>query len=101
MAALKIILIIVFTSALVLPEFFISAQGELADVCEIGNIEKSCSNSEPAQCRQLLEKCDEYYKQEAVRIGEDINKTAKEKQTLQNKVSTLRKQIQNLEYQIE
>ena len=78
----------------------ISAQGELTEVCEISNIEKNCAAIEPSQCRQLLEKCDEYYKQEAVRIGEDLYKTEKEKQTLQNKVSGLRKQIQNLEYQI-
>lgn len=93
-------LIIVFTSALVLPGFFVLGQGELAEICEINNIERSCNSSEPAQCRQLLEKCDAYYSQEATRIGQDISKTEKEKQTLQGKVSGLRKQIQNLEYQI-
>lgn len=100
MGILKITVFIVFTSALMLPEFFISAQEQLADICEISSIEKSCSVLDPVQCRQLLEKCDEYYKQEAVRISDDLSKTEKEKQTLQNKVSSLRKQIQNLEYQI-
>ena len=88
------ILVIVFASVLMLPppsyQGVISAQGELTEVCEISNIEKNCAAIEPSQCRQLLEKCDEYYKQEAVRIGEDLYKTEKEKQTLQNKVSGLR-----------
>ncbi|MBI2449932.1 MAG: hypothetical protein HYV47_00175 [Candidatus Nealsonbacteria bacterium] len=94
------IIFIIFASALALPEFFISAQGEFAEICDINNIEKSCSSIEPTQCRQLLEKCDQYYKEESARIGQDLSKTEKEKQTLQNKVSSLRKQIQNLEYQI-
>src|SRR3989338_8607264 len=100
MRALKIIIFLIFTSALVLPEFFISAQDELADVCEIKNIESQCGSSGPSQCRDLLEKCDDYYKQEALRVGEDIGKTEKEKQTLNNKISSLRNQIKNLEYQI-
>jgi len=100
MRALKIIIFLIFTSALVLPEFFISAQDELADVCEIKNIESQCGSSGPSQCRDLLEKCDDYYKQEALRVGEDIGKTEKEKQTLNSKISSLRNQIKNLEYQI-
>lgn len=94
------IIFIIFASALILPEFFISAQGELSEVCNIDNIESNCENSNPSQCRELLEKCDEYYKEEAARVGHDLTKTAKEKQTLQDKISGLRKQIQNLEYQI-
>lgn len=100
MKFLKIIILMIFASALILPEFFVLGQGELAEVCDINNIEKSCNSLNPTQCRDLLEKCDEYYSQEALRIGQDINKTQKEKQTLQDKISGLRKQIQNLEYQI-
>lgn len=100
MRILKTIIFIIFTSALILPEFFIFAQGQLAEVCDINNIEKNCDSFDPVQCRQLLEKCDDYYKEEAIRIGQDLTKTEKEKQTLQDKVSSLRRQIQNLEYQI-
>src|SRR3989338_8808911 len=100
MRALKIIIFLIFTSALVLPEFFISDEEELADVCKIKNIESQCGSYGPSQCRDLLEKCDDYYKQEALRVGEDIGKTEKEKQTLNSKISSLRNQIKNLEYQI-
>ncbi|MBI2626456.1 MAG: hypothetical protein HYW69_02600 [Candidatus Nealsonbacteria bacterium] len=93
-------LLTVFASAFALPKLFIFAQEQLSDICQIQRIEASCNNSDPSQCRELLEKCDEYYKQEAAKISQDLSKTEKEKQTLQNKVSSLRKQIQNLEYQI-
>lgn len=93
MKAIKIIIFLIFASV-------VSAQGDLAEVCEINNIEKSCGALEPSGCRQLLEKCDEYYKQEALRVSEDIGKTEKEKQTLNSKISGLRSQIKNLEYQI-
>lgn len=105
MKTFKIIIFLIFASALILPpsppvERVIFAQSELAEVCEISNIERSCNTLELSQCRQLLEKCDEYYRQEATRIDQDLSKTEKDKQTLQGKVSSLRKQIQNLEYQI-
>lgn len=100
MKSLKIIIFIIFASALILPKFFISAQSDLADICEIGNIEKNCDILGASQCRQLLEKCDGYYKDEASRISQDLGKTEKEKQTLNGKISSLRNQIKNLEYQI-
>src|SRR3989344_2111466 len=99
MISIKIIVFIIFASALVLPEFLISAE-DLAKTCDINNIEKNCDNLGASQCRDILEKCDEFYKQESARVGQDLSKTEKEKQTLQNKISGLRKQIQNLEYQI-
>ena len=72
----------------------------MSEICEIQSIEKSCNSLNPSQCRQLLEKCDEYYKKESARVGQDLSKTEKEKQTLQNKISNLRSQIKSLEYQI-
>jgi len=101
----KIIFLIIFSSALISPSppyqgGVIFGQNDLVDICDINNIEKSCNTSNPSQCRDILEKCDEFYKQESARVGQDLSKTQKEKQTLQNKISGLRKQIQNLEYQI-
>lgn len=100
MKILKTVAFVIFASALMLPKFFIIAQGELSETCDINNIEQGCKRLDPTQCRQLLEKCDEYYKQEALRVSQDISKTQKEKQTLQNKISNLRSQIKSLEYQI-
>src|SRR3989344_6510115 len=100
MKILKTIILLIFASALVLPGLFVSAEEQLSEICEIQSIEKSCNSLNPSQCRQLLEKCDEYYKKESARVGQDLSKTEKEKQTLQNKISNLRSQIKSLEYQI-
>lgn len=85
----------------ILPNFLILAQEEnLGNTCQLEKIETACQQLEPAQCRQLLEKCEAYYGQESARIEADINKTQKEKQTLQNKINTLKSKIKNLDYQI-
>ena len=54
----------------------------------------------PADCKNLLEQCADYYDQQSELISQDITKTTQQKNTLQNQVSTLKKKIQNLEYQI-
>ncbi|MBU4205002.1 lytic murein transglycosylase, partial [Patescibacteria group bacterium] len=38
--------------------------------------------------------------EESARIAEDLTKTEKEKKTLQNQISTLKKKVQNLDYEI-
>jgi peptidoglycan hydrolase CwlO-like protein len=53
-----------------------------------------------ADCKNLLQKCAEYYDAESAKISEDITKTAAQKSTLQTEVSSLKKKITNLEYQI-
>lgn len=72
----------------------------LEDICQLDNIEQKCQNISPTECRKLLERCEQYYQEESDRIATDINKTEKEKKTLQNKIYTLNQKIKNLSYQI-
>ena len=51
-------------------------------------------------CKNLLQKCSDYYDAQSAKISEDITKTSAQKSTLQTEVSSLKKKIQNLEYQI-
>ncbi len=82
---------------LALPVF---AEENLGEVCGLENIEQECQKLEAAECRKLLEKCEQYYNEQSQKIEEDISKTAQEKKTLENKISTLKNKIKNLEYQI-
>lgn len=73
----------------------------IEEVCQsIEIIEKECDNLSASQCRALLEKCDEYYREKSAQIEKDLAKTQQEKKTLKNDIYTLRKKIENLSYQI-
>lgn len=93
---LSSILIFVFCPLI----FSVSAEENLEEVCQLENIEKQCNQLNPTECRQFLEKCEEYYSQQSEEISKDINKTESEKKTLQNTISGLNKKIKNLDYQI-
>ncbi len=91
-------LIILIFSLLLLPGFVFSE--DLETLCQLNRIEQECSNLEPTECRQFLEKCEAYYNQLSQEIGEDLSKTEAEKKTLENKVNSLQKRIKSLDYQI-
>jgi len=92
------LLAIVFISALFLPKFILAEN--LEEICQLEKIEEQCGKLEPAEYRNLLEKCEEYYRKQSEEIEKDISKTGAEKKTLENKIYTLNKQIKNLDYQI-
>ena len=94
----KTTLLVVFV--LFLTPLFTTAEENLEETCKIESIEARCQGIEPSECRKLLEKCEEYYKNESDRIQQDLAKTEQEKKTLQNKVSSLRKKIADLTFQI-
>ncbi len=96
---LKIILFLIFSSALILPGFIIGEE-DLESICNLNNIESECERMSDSECTNLLKKCEKYYQEEQERISADINRTTQEKQTLQNKVYSISKKIQNLDYQI-
>jgi len=73
---------------------------DLNEVCQLDRIEQECKDLNPTECRKLLEKCDEYYKNLSIEIQKDISKKEKEKNTLKNKINILQKKIKDLEYQI-
>ncbi|MFA5878203.1 MAG: lytic murein transglycosylase [Candidatus Staskawiczbacteria bacterium] len=95
----KTIIFFALAAILFLPNFVFAE--DLATSCsQVVNNNLTCQNMTGTDCRALLEKCAAFYEQESIRIGEDITKTEKEKKTLQNQVATLKKKVQNLEYQI-
>ena len=96
----KIIILSVFIPVLILPGFVIFGEENLAETCKLEKVELDCKNLSGADCRKLLERCEQYYNDEAKKIEADISKTQQEKNTLKNKISSLSQKIKNLEYQI-
>jgi peptidoglycan hydrolase CwlO-like protein len=103
------ILLSVLVSALVAPIFFaigdkienaFAADEALKTLCKIDYIERAEQNLSEDDYKALLEKCERYYEQEISRTEGDIAVTSKEKKTLQNKIYSLKKKIQNLDYKI-
>jgi len=93
-----IITLLLMSSALIVPSF--SFAENLEDVCNLNTVEQQCSVSSESACRSLLEKCEKYYSEQSDTIAENIDRTETEKETLENKISSLNKKIKNLNYQI-
>lgn len=102
---IKKILLVIFISALILPNFILNlsfsvlAEENIEEECR-SLAEQGCENIPSVECRKLLEKCEVYYREESARIEADLSKTEQEKKTLQNKIYTLSQKIKNLDYQI-
>jgi len=83
----KLILLVIFISAFLLPKFLIFAQeNEITD---------------PIEERQQLEEELKKIEEELAKIEGDISKTEKEKKTLENQIYLLKKQIEKLNLQIQ
>lgn len=83
------------------PVAVLAQSGDLAAQCAaISESTNVCSGISDADCKNLLQKCSDYYDEQSAKIAEDITKTAAQKSTLQGEISTIKKRIQNLEYQI-
>ena len=95
---LLFLLILVF----VLPNLksFAEENENLEEICQLEKIEEECEKLSSTDCRKLLEKCENYFEEKSAQIGEDLTKTQAEKRTLENKIYTLRKRIESLDYQI-
>ena len=93
---------IILTIALALyPNNFSSAEDLATSCAAISESSSGCSSTlSSADCKTLLQKCADYYDQQSAQISEDLTKTAAQKSTLQTQVSSLKKKITNLEYQI-
>jgi peptidoglycan hydrolase CwlO-like protein len=105
----KPILLFIFISALVMPNFFVinnrvesasAADGALEELCKIDYIERAEQKFSENDYKALLEKCEKYYEAEISRTEGDIAVTKKEKKTLQNRIYSLKKKIKNLDYKI-
>jgi membrane-bound lytic murein transglycosylase B len=89
---------LLFTVVLLIPGFLLAE--DLSSACELNAIESQCNSLSPTDCKQLLEKCEQYYTDQSNAIENDMNETAAQKKTLQNTISTLNTKIKNLSYQI-
>lgn len=95
------LLIVIFIFILVLPAAALVQAGEdLEQVCQLEKIERECDKLGKTECRELLEKCERYYREQSEEIEQDLNKTGEEKKTLENKIYSLKRKITNLNYQI-
>jgi len=84
----------------VLPSFAFLAEEDLEETCKIETLEELKDDLPQTEYRQILEKCQDYYQELSLEIEKDITKTEKEKNTLTNQISLLKKKIKNLDYQI-
>ncbi len=55
-----------------------------------------CPSLSAADCKILLKKCADYYDEQSNQIEQDLTKTSAQKNTLQNKISSLKQKIQGL-----
>lgn len=78
----------------------VQSEEDLSVICQWENIEPSEKTLSAADFRALLEKCKVYYDKKTVEIGKDIDKTAQEKKTLNNKIAELKSKVTKLQYEI-
>jgi len=86
---------------LLAPGFSLAQTADLAATCaSISESASGCPGLSSDACKDLLQKCADYYDDQSAQVSEDLTKTTQQKNTLQNQISTLKKKIQNLESQI-
>ena len=77
----KLIFLVILISAFSLPDFLILAQDlpNLEELCQsMDRIDNECQTLSPSDCRQLLEKCSQYYEEKSAQIEKDLSKTQQE-----------------------
>lgn len=75
--------------------------GDLGTQCvALTNSNTGCPNISSADCKVLLQQCADYYDQQSIQLAQDLTKTAAQKNTLQNQITSLKKKIQGLEANI-
>lgn len=84
---------------LLMPVFVLAEDLEL--ICkQIAESDNSCQSLSANECRATLEKCAAYYDSQSAEIAQDLTKTKQQKNTLNSQISSLKKKITGLEYQI-
>jgi membrane-bound lytic murein transglycosylase B len=89
-----------------LPVFFVFAFTQqtslnLADVCESdANLEAECGNDSKADCKKILEDCQNYFEEKKAQVEKEVTQTAQQKKSLKTQVSGLDQKIKDLSYQI-
>jgi membrane-bound lytic murein transglycosylase B len=89
-----------------LPVFFVFAFTQqtslnLADVCESdANLEAECGSVSKADCKKILEDCQNYFEEKKAQVEKEVTQTAQQKKSLKTQVSGLDQKIKDLSYQI-
>ncbi|MCX6721138.1 MAG: hypothetical protein NT026_00835 [Candidatus Staskawiczbacteria bacterium] len=74
---------------------------DLGSQCaSVADLSTGCPNMSSADCKIFLQKCADYYDQQASAIAKDLTKTAQQKSTLSSAIAQLKKKIQGLEADI-
>ena len=94
------LIILFFVVAIFTPSVFITAEDLATQCATVSESSSGCPNLSSADCKTLLQKCSDYYDQQAEQLAQDITKTSQQKNTLSNQISGLKKKIQSLEAQI-
>ncbi len=93
-------LFLTFFVSLFLPLYGQVQAQDLEAKCAAVSQNNGCTELSAAECKVFLQQCSDYYDQQSAKIAADLTKTSQQKNTLANQVSLLKKNIQNLEYQI-
>jgi peptidoglycan hydrolase CwlO-like protein len=92
------------TTGFLLPAVFVFAQQtslNLDNVCnDDSQLEAECDKVDKAECKKILEDCQNYFEDKKAQIEKEVAQTAQEKKTLKNQVSSLDKKVKDLSYQI-
>ena len=73
---------------------------DLGTQCDSITSSGCSSNLSSADCKNLLQKCDDYYTQQSAQLAQDLTKTSAQKDTLQTAISKLKTKIKGLEADI-
>jgi len=75
--------------------------GDLRAQCDaLTQSNNGCPNMSSADCKILLQQCDNYYTQQSAKLAQDLTKTSAQKNTLQNAISALKNKISGLQADI-
>jgi len=89
-----------------LPVFFVLAFTQqtslnLANVCESdANLETECDSVSKADCKKILEDCQNYFEEKKAQVEKEVAQTAQQKKSLKTQVGGLDQKIKDLSYQI-
>ncbi len=92
------LLTIIFVLVLFLPNLVLGEE-DLTEICQ-ELIDKGQQDLSKENYQALLKECQTLYEEEVAEIEKDLSKTGVEKKTLENKIYTLRKKMESLDYQI-
>jgi len=85
----------------ILGSFFIFAQEEnLAVICDLNNVDKSCETLSPDKCQALLNKCLNYYQKQSELYENKLKESQQIRKSLQSTIYYLENKVKKLRNEI-